>query len=216
MRPQPVSRFIAPVVFALGVVGQPAMVFADTFLADGVEFSDERGGFLILAASGRGTLDDPFVVIEEITGPEPAVLVVRGFDALFSAQVNQGAARYPAVFSLRKVVTNRTGRVWNRFDLEVRERLGEASDYYDGLSFDQPGVAKHPFQADRFAVAQEIMEPFDSIHFKDGSVRPGETVTLNVVITDPNPPSVFYLLQSPTMPVAEGPAALQWAGRAVP
>ncbi len=216
MRPRPVSRFLAPALWTLGVVYQPAIASAETVFANGVEFSDERGGFRILAASGRGTLDDPFIVVEEITGPEPAVLVVRGFDALVSAQVEQGGARYPGVLSLRKVVTNRTGRVWNRFDLEVRERLGEPSDYFDGLSFDQPGVARHPFQADRFAAVQEIMEPYDSVHFKDGSVRPGETVTLNVVITDPTPPSVFYLLQSPTTPVAEGPAGLRLAGSMAP
>lgn len=216
MRPRPVSRSLAPALWALGVLYPAAIASADPLAANGVEFSDERGGFRILAASGRGVLDDPFVVIEEITGPEPAVLVVRGFDALFRAQVDQGPARYPAVFSLRKVVTNRTGRVWNRFDLEVRERLGEPSDYYDGLSFDQPGVARRPFQADRFLAAQEIMEPFDSIRFTDGSVPPGETVTLNVVITDPTPQPVFYLLQSPMTPVAEGPAGLRFAGSTVP
>lgn len=170
----------------------------------GLAFSDEGGGFRLLAASGSGSQEDPFVVVEEITGPAPAILVVRGLPGLSGRTSSQVQ---PAGFSLRKVVINRTGYAWSRFELELRERLDEPSDYYDGLSFDQPETRNHPFRADRFAVTEEIQEPFDLVRFSDGAVRAGEVVTLDVVITDTSPGPIFFLIQLPQTPVAGRPAA---------
>src|SRR5262249_30519083 len=56
---------------------------AASLSASGLTFSDELGGFNIVSASGSGTLADPFVVVEEITGPQEPVLVIRGLSPVF-------------------------------------------------------------------------------------------------------------------------------------
>lgn len=195
-------------IIALGLLCRAGAAAAAAISVNGLEFSDELGGFRIHAVSGRGTKDDPFVVVEDITGEIPAVMVVRGLDVLYADDARRGSPRSVAGFYLRKVVTNRTGRVWHRFDLELREQPNKASHYFDGLSFDQAGAAERPFKSDRFAAAEEIMEPMDTVRFTGGSVGPGETVTLNVVISDPTPRPEFYLLQYPTTPMTKAPGGL--------
>jgi hypothetical protein len=38
-----------------------------TISVNGVTFSDELGGFVLERASGQGSMDDPFVVVERMT-----------------------------------------------------------------------------------------------------------------------------------------------------
>ena len=180
----------------------PAAAAAAAFVIQGVEFSDERGGFRLLAASGRGSRADPFVLLEEIFGPGPAVLVVRGLDRLAGGK--RGETR-PIAIHLRKQVRNLTADVWGHFDLELREQVGLPSDYFDGLSFDQASTTPVPFASDRFQIIEPIMESFDFLRFSGGEVRPGGAANLDLVITDTSPQGIFYLIQLPKTPMVEGP-----------
>ena len=65
-------------LLALLLLAIPATATAAPVTIEGITFSDEEGGFTILGASGSGSYDDPFVVIEELTDPEGAVLLMRG------------------------------------------------------------------------------------------------------------------------------------------
>ncbi|MFQ5958361.1 MAG: hypothetical protein ACE5LF_03235, partial [Alphaproteobacteria bacterium] len=166
---------------------------------NGVTFSDELGGFTIVGASGTGTLEDPFVVVEEITGPGAAVLVIRGFSPEFG---NRVGTYHPAGFALKKIVTNRTPFAWSFVDFELQQNLGLSSDTLDGLSFGQGANSGRPFRSDRFVRVAEINEPVDYISFHEGVLKPGETATFDVIVTDTTPVALFYLVQRPNRPVA--------------
>ena len=53
---------------------------------EGITFSDEHGDFTILKVTGTGTLDDPFVVVEDVTGDTP-ILVIRGMNVGFGNRI---------------------------------------------------------------------------------------------------------------------------------
>ncbi len=170
--------------------------------SSGITFSDELGGFDILGVSGTGTAQDPFVVVEEITGPQEPVLVIRGLSALFG---NRIGSHHLTGFALKKIVVNKTDDVWNQFEMELRETLAHQSPYGDGLSFGQASMVGHPFTSGTFATNDETDEPYDSVAFRGGTVRPGETVSFNLIVTDTSPVSPFMLLQQPTRIVASTP-----------
>jgi hypothetical protein len=183
--------------------------------AAGITFSDELGGFRILSVSGSGSTADPFVVVEEITGPQEAVLVITGLSAAFG---NRVGTHHLTGFALRKVVTNRTADVWNLFEMELRETLANRSPYGDGLSFGQASTIGRPFTSSNFALNHEVDEPYDSIAFREGTVRPDETVSFNLIVTDTSPISRFMLLQQPTQTVARAPHSrtMQLVARRLP
>jgi len=189
----------------LASVWPVAVAQATSITANGMSFSDEGGGFRLVSVSGTGSRADPFVVVEEFTGPEAAIMVVRGMDNLLKVgEPSHGTiALQAAGFTLRKVVINLSGTPWQIFDMELREDLAVPSDYHDGLSFDQINSAPRPFHADRFALSEEVSEPFDYIQFSQGTVRQGETVTFDVTITDTSPNSLFFLIQRPRRPIAD-------------
>ncbi len=178
---------------------------AASLSTSGITFSDELGGFNIVSAAGSGTLADPFVVVEEITGPEEPVLVIRGFSAAFG---NRVGSQHLTGFALTKVVVNKTGDDWNLFEMELRETLAHQSPYGDGLSFGQGSTVGHPFTSSKFPTVDETDEPSDSVTFRDGTVHPGEAVSYSLIITDTSPVSPFMLLQQPTRIVADVPGAM--------
>lgn len=176
----------------------PPAAAAPVTLRD-ITFSDELGGVVLHGGSGSGTEGDPFVLIEDITDDGPAVLVVRGL----RGRVGQPLAEQRQLgFWLRKVVTNRTSRTWQSFELELREQLDKPSTYEDGLSFGQATPGRRPFASDRYATAELTDEPLDALVFADGQVPPGTTVTVDLLITDYTPTDEFYLLQRREAPVA--------------
>ena len=177
-------------------------VRAEPLTLDGLTFSDELGGIEIVEGWGTGTLDDPFVLVEEISEHEPAILVVRGMSHRFGNRIR---SHHDVGFALTKIVRNRTERAWSQFDLEVREFIDYPSPFGDGLSFGQASDAGRPFAADRFSEYVETYEPYDGIAFFDGSVEPGETVVVSVVITDTTPRYEFFLLQKRDSPLASLP-----------
>ncbi len=178
----------------------PTALRSEPVTLEGITFSDEEGGFVILEGRGRGTPADPFVLVEEIFDDErPAVLTIRGMRADFGNRL--GGA--PAIgFVLVKVVRNGTGRPWSSFEMELRELKSRPSPFEDGLSFAQAAGAGRVYRSDRFAAAWQTDEPIDAVTFYDGVVRPGETVTMEIRVTDYSPNWQFYLLQRRQVPLA--------------
>ena len=74
----------------------PGPALAETWSTAGLSFSDELGGARLLSASGTGTRDDPIVLIEEIVGAGPAVLVVRNDHDCLRRYVHIGTGNYHA------------------------------------------------------------------------------------------------------------------------
>jgi hypothetical protein len=189
----------------LAVAAHSGGAAAASLSSSGITFSDELGGFDIVSVSGSGTLQDPFVVVEEITGPQEPVLVIRGLSAAFG---NRVGSHHLTGFALRKVVVNKTSDVWNQFEMELRETLAHQSPYGDGLSFGQASQVGRPFTSSAFAAYDETDEPYDGVVFRDGTVPPGQTVSFNIIITDTSPVSPFMLLQQPARIVAAAPRPL--------
>jgi len=185
-----VRRMIVAALAAAGV----ATAEAEPITLSGITFSDERGGFVIKSATGKGTYEEPFVISEEITDPEGAVLVIRGDMGRIG---NRIGTLHQLGFAITKIVTNSTGEAWSLFELELEETYGTPSDYYDGLSFGQAAQLRRPFLSDRFSVNENMNEPIDELRFRDGKVEPGDRVTLNFVITDATPDAEFFLVQRP-------------------
>lgn len=173
-------------------------VEAKPFTLEGLTFSDELGDFEIVAASGTGTLDDPFVIVEEVTGPAP-VLVIEGLTTAFA---NRVGSHHLTGFALRKVAVNKTDFIWMSYNLELRQAEDAHSPYGDGLSFGQGGTAGRPFISSVFLTSNITDEPVDTVVFTDGQVRPGDNVVFDMVITDTSPVLRFLLAQTPDRPVA--------------
>ena len=184
--------FIAAGLFTAGLAAQPMTV-------NGVTFSDEYGGFTIAAVSGSGSTDDPFVVVEEITGPTSVVLIIKGIGPEFG---NKVGTLHPMGFALRKIIRNDTPYIWSFMEFELQQILGVSSDYLDGLSFGQGSVSGRPFTSSRFSQSEDRAEPIDMVIFSGGAIRPGQSAVFDVIITDTTPIPVFYLVQQPNRPIA--------------
>ncbi len=196
-------------VLLSGLAGDAA---AGNWPAGGLLFSDELGGFEILSVRGAGTLGDPIVISQRLSGIGPAILVVR-LDPAGDAARQPAHRRGYLKLALVTRTRNDSARVWAGFDLELQEELGQPSVYRDGLSFDQvESFSGRRFGSDRFRRFTDLTEPFDRIRFDDGSVDPGGHVTLNFFVTDVTPRSVFYILQEPKVLTATGPRPSRHAG----
>lgn len=180
------------IVFALLIASMSSVSGAKELSLGGLTFSDELGGVRLIEGWGTGTLDDPVVLVEEITAHGPAVLVVRGMKPQFGNRIQ---SQHNVGLAVTKIVRNATGSPWTLFNLELREAIDRESPFGDGLSFGQASEAGRPFASDRFATNFETREPYDGIQFSDGIVEPGETVILQFVITDTTPRFKFYLMQ---------------------
>lgn len=174
------------------MITQASMLSAKELSLGGLTFSDELGGVRLIEGWGTGTLDDPVVLVEEITSHGPAVLIVRGMNPQFGNRIQ---SQHDVGFALTKIVRNATELPWTLFNLELREAIGRESPFGDGLSFGQASEAGRPFVSDRFSTNFETREPYDGIQFSGGVVEPGETVILRFVITDTTPRFKFYLMQ---------------------
>ena len=194
------SRWIRAIIAACAatftVTGSGA---TQPMTTNGITFSDAGGGFTIVAVSGSGSIGDPFIVVEEITGPSAAVLIIEGLSESFG---NRVGTLHLTGLALRKVIHNRTPFVWNFVDFELQQIFGASSDYLDGLSFGQGSSAGRPFTSTRFEDVDAFDEPLDSITFTGGALRPGESAVFDFVITDTTPIERFYLVQRPSRPMA--------------
>jgi len=196
-----VPMALAVALAAAGPVAAPAA--ADPVTLEGITFSDELGGFEIVEGRGRGSPEDPFVVVERITGDGPIVLVVRGLSAGFG---NPSRSNHFAGFVLIKVAVNATAAPWPAFRIELQEHLGTDSGYYDGLSFAQDPRGGRRFASDRFPRIAATDEPLDGLDFRGEAVAPGERVTMRFTVSDNTPRDVFYIVQRRDGPVADRPA----------
>jgi len=165
---------------------------------EGLSFSDEGGGFTLVSVKGRGSLDDPFIVVEDVTGPRQAVLVIRGLKRIG----NRIGTHHIAGIAVTKIVFNRTEDLWQNYQMELREIESRHSPYEDGLSFAQNTVIASSFTGSSFPNLQRFDEPQDTLGFSGNSVPPGESAEFSFLITDMSPVERFYLFQEPLQPVS--------------
>jgi hypothetical protein len=167
---------LAGVGAALAVTAQAAPI-----TQAGLTFSEVTAGITLLSASGSGSLADPIVLNEAISGGVlDEIVSISGLPSLG----NLIGSAHTNGFALRKVVRNDTGLTWSFFDHELQEVLGTPSSNGDGLAFGQGFAAARPFTSDVFTVVNEIIDARDFVNFSGGTVAPGATVTFNFVITD--------------------------------
>ncbi len=193
----------------LGLLGaRPALGVEIT--QEGLSFSDEEGGFTLKSVTGRGSLDDPFVIVEEVVGPRQAILVIRGLKRVG----NRIGSHHIAGIAVTKIVINRSEDVWQNYQMELREVPTRHSPYEDGLSFAQNTVIAGAFTASTFPDLQRFDEPQDTLGFSGSTVKPGDSAQFSFLITDMSPIEKFYLYQEPLQPVSylppsERPRAVQ-------
>src|SRR5262245_2605907 len=113
------------------MVAAPATAAPTT--VGGIIFSDERGDFTILEVTGAGSLTDPFVVVEDVTGSEP-VLVIRFPNERFD---NRIGTRDPVGMAIVKLAINHSGTTWYGYRIEPRTIPTQPSPDSDGLSLGQ-------------------------------------------------------------------------------
>ena len=170
---------------------------AGTWTLAGLSFSDHLGGARLLAARGRGTAADPIVLVEEITGAGPAVLVVENFR-------NGGELISPA----RGFCHSR----WSSRSPTAGHGAGPASTWSFGTTPDdrastatgcrstsrRPSAPRQggPLRADRAGG-----RAFDRIRFDAGHVDPAVPAP-RLDILDANGRPVFYLVQRPIVLLA--------------
>jgi hypothetical protein len=171
---------------------------AEPVTVDGITFSDELGGFTIDKVTGHGTTQDPFIVVEEVTG-DAAIMVIRGFDPAFG---NRIGSQHIMGMALTKMVINRSGATWSQYRIELRTTPSSPSTYGDGLSFAQGWADMPPVVSSNFRHVLDTDEPFDAIDFDQGKVEPDQAVSFDFVVTDMTPKKEFYLLQEPVRSVA--------------
>lgn len=198
MKTMVARHWIITLIAAAGAIAGSAI--AEPMTTGGLTFSDEYGGFRIESVSGSGTLQDPFVVVEKITGPTSAVLIIEGLSPEFG---NQIGTLHHTGFALRKTLHNSTPFIWSFIEFELQQDFGVSNDYLDGLSFGQGSITGKPFRSDQFNDFLERDEPTDSIIFDGGHLRPGQSAVSDIIITDTTPVPLFFLVQQPNRPTVQ-------------
>ncbi len=188
---------------ALFLIASPAA--AGTITHEGISFSDESGDFTILKVTGTGRLIDPFIVVENITGKEP-ILIIRGLDERFG---NRIGSHSPFGMALVKLAVNHSGLPWYGYRIEVRSRPKSPSPDSDGVSFAQGWGGRKTMGSSGFHRLMVTDTPYDAINFSDGWIEENHSVSFSFVITDLRLKPEIYLLQEP-----ETDIACTWPNRA--
>ncbi|WP_413711186.1 hypothetical protein [Rhizobium sp. Rhizsp82] len=157
-------------------------------------FSDELGGFHILAISGSGTRDDPIEITEAMTSSDPVTLIIRAANPTTLDTLRQNSMH------LRMVTVNESKLAWIGFEFELEEIRGKPSDFYDGLSFGQTNPNPDFISSDRFAHFQNQFESFDRLRFDQGHADPKTKASFGFFVTDVTPVPEFFLVQDPLIP----------------
>jgi len=192
------------------MLGGPALCCAAPISHGGLIFSDELGGFTLVSVSGTGTLDDPLTVVEEVTGDRAIALTIRNFGRDFG---NRIGSQHVAAFAMKKIVINKTNRVWRNYQMELREVTTRHSPYGDGLSFGQNSYIGTNYTSSTFASLQRFDEPEDTLGFSGTEIPPGGKAEFRFIVSDMSPVSVFYVMQLPLQPLSlqDAAAPSQWA-----
>jgi hypothetical protein len=167
--------------------------------AGAYSYSDEMGGFRIVAVSGTGTRDDPVEIAQEFDTASPVTLTIRAERPIRLRGV-PSADFATGMIHMRLVVINGSGLPWIEFELELQEQPDEASTYGDGLSFDQGRRDSENLASNRFDEYSRDFEPYDRVLFTRGVIDSGESGLFEIYITDFTPKRTFYLKQDPRAP----------------
>lgn len=166
--------------------------------AGAYSFSDELGGFRIVSASGKGTKDDPIVIQEEMNSASPVTMVLRTVRPIRPFDYSGFYAN--GFLHVRIEVLNNSKLPWIEFEFELQERLGKASVFGDGLSFDQRRTESGNIWSESFGEYSRAFEPYDRLLFREGKVDHLAGASFNFMITDFTPRWEFYLVQDPRIP----------------
>ena len=188
---------------ALFLMASPAA--AGSITHEGISFSDESGDFTILNVTGTGSLADPFVVVEDITGKEP-ILIIRGLDERFGNRIGSNS---PFGMALVKLAVNHSGLAWYGYRIEVRSRPISPSPDSDGVSFAQGWGKRQTMGSNGFRHLVVTDTPYDALNFDDGWIDESHSVSFRIFITDLRLKPEIYLVQEP-----ETDIACAWPGRA--
>lgn len=174
--------------------------FPNVLRAGSYSFSDELGGFRLRSASGTGTHDDPFVVVQELESATPVTMVIRATKPIRPFSDPREFAT--GFLAMRLEVVNNSALPWIEFGFELQERLGMASLFGDGLSFDQRITNSTSIASDHFRKFSRNFEPYDRLLFREGNVNHLETVDFDFLITDFTPRWEFFLVLDPRIPAS--------------
>jgi len=163
-------------------------------------FSDELGGFRITGVTGIGTRSDPFVIREEINSATPSTVVIRTIKPI--RPFDQSGLYASGFMHIRLEVLNNSKLPWIEFEFELQERLGKASVFGDGLSFDQRRAASDNIWSESFRDYSRAFEPYDRLLFRNGKVDHLDVASFNFMISDFTPRWEFYLVQDPRIPAS--------------
>ena len=168
------------------------------FEAGAYSFSDELGGFRIVAASGTGSRNDPFVIREEMTSATPVTMVIRTIRPIrpfdFSGLYANG------FMHMRIETLNNSKLPWIEFEFELQEQLGKPSVFGDGLSFDQRRTDSENISSTSFLEFSRAYEPYDRLLFRGGTIDYLETASFGFLLSDFTPRWEFFLVQDPRIP----------------
>lgn len=166
--------------------------------AGAYSFSDELGGFRIVGASGSGTKDDPIVIREEMNSASPVTMVIRTVRPIRPFDYSGLYAN--GFLHMRIEVLNNSELPWIEFEFELQERLGKASIFGDGLSFDQRRTDSGNIWSESFREYSRAFEPYDRLLFREGTIDHLHSASFNFMITDFTPRWEFFLVQDPRIP----------------
>ncbi|MEZ5810907.1 MAG: hypothetical protein R3D45_05765 [Rhizobiaceae bacterium] len=198
-------RILAAVLLLCSVMAPPLAAQSvepgrntKVWVAGAYSFSDELGGFTILAASGTGTRDDPIVIEQELSSASPVIMVIRARRTIRPYALAGDYAN--GMINMRIKAINGSGLPWLEFEFELQEVLRQPSVYGDGLSFDQRSVGGKSILSNRFNRFDDRFEPYDRLIYFDGNVDPLDSAEFSFMITDFTPQPEFYLLLDPRIP----------------
>ena len=184
---------------AISVVGACAQQ-TGIWATGAYSFSDELGGFRILAVSGNGQFEDPFVVFQEILSSEGSTMIVRHLNPV---ELNNAKNKVEDnSLYVRFVTVNQSNVPWVGYGLELQEQKDKPSTYGDGLSFDQISRETSFIRSDRFLEFERQYEPGDRVVYKKGVVNHRTQVVFDFIITDFTPTVQFFIYQDPLIPAS--------------
>lgn len=196
------ARLAAATLLFVLVVGNAVDASERGHVAGGLSFSDELGGFDLIAVKGTGVADDPIIIILRLHGIAPAKLVIRLERPIDGTSLNAFQGNFLRA-AISVITINGSGLGWVGFEFELQQIVDMPSVYGDGLSFDQLDVFRQrPFSSNRFREMTRDLEPYDQVRFIDGGVDPGDSARFDINIIDLTPVDIFYLQSWPRIPAS--------------